>query len=342
MRWAEYTIYTTDEASDAVCEMLTGIGADGIAICDPDEIRRILEDPASLTYADEGFIDSLGDRVVIKAYFAELDDGFIRLGAKEEEFVNDEFINMIYGNITGKSVTCDEAEELLKTKLGEIGEFLDVGEGLMGFKYVKDEDWANNWKQDYKAFKISDRVAVIPSWLPKDSIDAPVKIMLDPGSAFGTGTHETTSMCAEFIDKLVTEESSVLDLGTGSGILAIIADKLGAGEVEAIDIDKLAVDVARENLDINGCPDVVCHTGELKDAKKTGYDLIIANIIADVIAMIASDFPGKLNPGGKVICSGIISTKEPKVLEAFARAGLEVIDRTEKNDWVALLVKSIG
>ena len=327
MRWAEFTIHTTDEASDAVCEMLTGIGADGIAICDPDEIRRILEDPDSLTYADEGFIDSLGDRVVIKAYFAELDD---------------EFINMIYGNISGKSVTSDEAKELLTAKLNEIGEFLDVGEGLKDFKYVKDEDWANNWKQDYKAFRISDRVAIVPSWLPLDSIDAPVKIMLDPGSAFGTGTHETTSMCAEYIDKLVTEDSSVLDLGTGSGILAIIADKLGAKEVEAIDIDKLAVDVAKENLDINGCPDVVCHTGELKDAKKEGYDLIIANIIADVIAMIASDFPSKLNCGGKVICSGIISTKEPKVLEAFARAGLEVVDRTEKNDWVALVVKSIG
>ena len=342
MRWAEFTIFTTDEASDAICEMLTGIGADGIAICDPDEIRRILEDPASLTYADEGFIDSLGEKVVIKAYFAELDDGYIRLGAKEEEFVNDEFINMIYGNITGKSVTCDEAKELLTAKLNEIGEFLDVGDGLKDFKYVKDEDWANNWKQDYKAFKISDRVAVIPSWLPQDSIDAPVKIMLDPGSAFGTGTHETTSMCAEFIDKLVTSDSSVLDLGTGSGILAIIAHKLGAKEVEAIDIDKLAVDVARENLDINGCGEVVCHTGELKDADKEGYDLMIANIIADVIAMIASDIPAKLNCGGKVILSGIISTKEPKVLEALKSAGLEVIERKEKNDWVALVARSIG
>ena len=342
MRWAEFTIFTTDEASDAICEMLTGIGADGIAICDPDEIRRILEDPASLTYADEGFIDSLGEKVVIKAYFAELDDGYIRLGAKEEEFVNDEFINMIYGNITGKSVTSDEAKELLTTKLNEIGEFLDVGDGLKDFKYVKDEDWANNWKQDYKAFKISDRVAVIPSWLPQDSIDAPVKIMLDPGSAFGTGTHETTSMCAEFIDKLVTSDSSVLDLGTGSGILEIIAHKLGAKEVEAIDIDKLAVDVARENLDINGCGEVVCHTGELKDADKEGYDIIIANIIADVIAMIASDIPAKLNCGGKVILSGIISTKEPKVLEALKSAGLEVIERKEKNDWVALVARSIG
>ena len=166
--------------------------------------------------------------------------------------------------------------------------------------------------------------------------------MLDPGSAFGTGTHETTSMCAEFIDQLVTDSASVLDLGTGSGILAIIADKLGAKEVEAIDIDKLAVDVAKENLEINGCPDVVCHTGELKDAQKDGYDLIIANIIADVIAMIASDLPGKLNCGGKVICSGIIVTKEPKVLEAFKLAGLEVVDRREKNDWVALVAKSIG
>ena len=335
MRWAEFTIFTTDEASDAICEMLTGIGADGIAICDPDEIRRILEDPNSLTYADEGFIDSLGEKVVIKAYFAELDDGYIRLGAKEEEFVNDEFINMIYGNITGKSVTCDEAKDLLNTKLGEIGEFLDVGEGLKDFKYVKDEDWANNWKQDYKAFKISDRVAVIPSWLPQDSIDAPVKIMLDPGSAFGTGTHETTSMCAEFIDKLVTDDSSVLDLGTGSGILAIIANKLGAKEVEAIDIDKLAVDVAMENCVANGCSDIECHTGELKDAKRSDYDLIVANIIADIIAAIAGDIPARLAPGGLFICSGIINTKKDRVEKAIAEAGMEIIESRTDNDWMA-------
>ena len=178
-------------------------------------------------------------------------------------------------------------------------------------------------------------MAVCPSWLDPDSIEAEHKIILDPGSAFGTGTHETTSMCAKLIDKYLKKDGKVLDLGTGSGILAIIAKKLGSGETEAIDIDKLAVDVAQDNCGINGCGDIKCHTGELKDAYSSDYDLIVANIIADIIADIAKDIPARLSGGGLFICSGIINTKKEKVEKAIADAGMKIIETKTDNDWMA-------
>ncbi len=338
MQWVEITIVTTEDASDAICEMLAQIGADGIAVCDPFEIKRIIDDPDSLSYADDGYIDSLGTDVTIKAYFAEFDDG-IRLGAKSDEYVNPEGVGTIYANISSSTKPTNEAMELIKSRLDSIGEFLDVGKGFTGYKYVKDEDWANNWKADYKSFRISDRVVICPSWETPDDNPGDITVLLDPGSAFGTGTHETTSMCAEILDTLVKDTDSLLDLGTGSGILAIIAKKLGCGKVEAVDIDRLAVDVAIDNCAKNGCDDIVCHAGELKDAYATGYSLVVANIIADVICAIAGDVPSKLDTDGRFICSGIINTKSERVEKALADAGFVIEKKYEKNDWCAYVCK---
>ena len=340
MQWIEILIKTTEEASDAICEMLAQLGADGIAVCDPYEIKRIIDDPDSLAYADEGYVDSIGTDVVIKAYFAELDDGLIRMGAKNDEYIDPDGIGMIYDNITDKSLKVDDAIAELKRRLDMIGEYLTLGQGFLSYKYVKDEDWANNWKADYKSFRISDRVIICPSWEETEFKPEDVVIRLDPGSAFGTGTHETTSMCAEFIDRYVSRlgDGTLLDLGTGSGILAIIARKLGAKKVEAIDIDKLAVDVAIDNCNINECSDIVCHTGELKDAYEGQYQIIIANIIADVIAAIVPDVKNKLADDGVFICSGIINTKADRVRDALAKEGLKIIEEREKNDWIAMVV----
>lgn len=334
MRWAEFTIITTEEASDAIAEMLAQIGADGIAVTDPWEIKRIIDDPASLSYADGGFVNSLGEDVTIRAYFAEL-DGLIRLGPKAEEYVDEYDTTSIYGNITGSRVTVDEALGILKKQLSQISEFLNIGKGFDSWKYVEDQDWENEWKKEYKAFKISDRVVICPSWESYDADEHDVVVSLDPGSAFGTGTHETTSTCAVILDDVIKGGEKVLDLGTGSGILAIICKKLGAGNVDAVDIDPLAVEVAVDNCEINGCPDIDCYVGELKDVKSSDYDIIVANIIADVIAAIACDIPSRLAPGGKFICSGIINTKKDKVEEALAEAGFKILRVEEKNDWMA-------
>ena len=242
----------------------------------------------------------------------------------------------IYGNIATGVHTLDEVLEIITTRLSEISEFLPVGKGLSDHRYVADEDWANSWKKYYEILPISKRIVICPSLETYISKENEKVILLDPGSAFGTGTHETTAMCAEIIDLIIKPSDVVLDLGCGSGILSIIADKLGASSVEAIDIDRLAVDVARENCDRNSVS-VYCHTGELKDAVRKDYSLIIANIIADVIISIAPDISNFLAPEGRFLISGIIDSKAERVTSACALAGLKLIESSRKGDWHAYL-----
>lgn len=339
MRWIEVTVETTEDASDAVCEMLAQLGADGIAVCDPFEMRSLLMAPDSLSYADDNFVNSLGEVVNIRAYFAEFPDG-IRLGAKEEEYDNPTGVGNIYGQIATGVHTLDEVLDIVSTRINEISEFLPVGKGLANHRYVVDEDWANSWKQYYEVMSISPRVVICPSWQTYNPKENEVVVSLDPGSAFGTGTHETTAMCAEIIDRIIRPEDVVLDLGCGSGILSIIADKLGASSVEAIDIDRLAVDVAKENCSLNNA-NVDCHTGELKDARRIDYSLVIANIVADVIVSLTPDIMDYLAPEGRFLISGIINTKTDRVTKACSDAGLKLAGSNQKGDWHAYLYERI-
>lgn len=335
MRWIEIKIETTSEASEALCEMLTQLGADGVAVCDPEEIREIIESPDSLAYADDGFLDSLGAEVKISAYFAEFADG-VRLGIKDEDYQNPEGIGLIYSRIGTQTCSKESLINLITERIASISEFLDVGKGITSDTYVDDEDWANSWKKYYEVLHLTPRIVICPSWENYREQESEVVITLDPGSAFGTGTHETTSMCAEILDRIVHPDQKILDLGCGSGILAIIAKKLQASYVEAIDIDRLATQVAQENIQRNQV-EISCHTGELKEAYHQDYNLVVANIVAEVIVDVAGQVDQYLAAEGYFLVSGIIESKAESVLTACRKANFKLLASHQKGDWHAYL-----
>lgn len=309
MKWFEIRVKTTEEAYDAVSEMLMSIGAGGVAIEDPNDIKREISKPNSLDYADKEFMDSLGEDVIIKAYFSQ------------EENLN-------------------ELEGLIKEKLDFISKFLDTGEGYNGYSEVDEEDWATSWKKYYKPLHITDRVVIKPSWENYEKNDNEIIIELDPGMAFGTGTHETTKMCAELIQRYIKKGDTALDVGCGTGILSIIASKLGAKEITAVDIDDIAVKITKENCGMNGAGNTVtAFAGTLKDVKPFRYDMVFANIIANVIIDIANIMNCYLKPGGYFITSGIIRERKQEVIEAYQGQGFSIETIIEMGEWVAISFK---
>lgn len=309
MKWLEIKITTTEEASDAVTDMLTTIGAGGVAIEDPNDIRREIEKPNTLDYADDEFINSLGEDVTIKAYFpGEM-------------------------NIT-------ELSGLIKEKIAFISEFLNVGEGYTGYSEVDDEDWATSWKKYYKPLQLSNKLIVKPTWEEYKKKSDEIIIEMDPGMAFGTGTHETTRMCAQLLEQYIKKEDSVLDAGCGTGILAIIAVKLGAKNVDAFDIDEVAVKVTKENCRINNVADSVnAYRAELKDVEVKKYDVVVANIIANVIIDIAGIVPDYLKKDGYFLTSGIIKERKDEVIERCTGLGFVCEKIIELGEWVAIAFK---
>lgn len=333
MQWLVYEIQTTHDASEIITDRLSALGADGVEVQDREEIRAVLADPGSLAYADDGFVDSLEESVRIRAYFAGFDAG-VRVNA-EPDFAAPE----LYDDQPRAFLEPEALADRIRAELAQISEYLPVGPGLTGWRAVAEEDWANGWKQYYDTLHLTDRLVVNPSWIDYAAQPGEIVISLDPGSAFGTGTHETTAMCAELLDSHPPAGLNVLDLGSGSGILAILASRLGAATVEAIDIDGVAVQVAAENCRINGV-DVLCHEGELKDARRAPYDLIIANIIATVIISLLPDLKGSLKPGARLIVSGIIDTRAADVLAEAATHGFRLIESRSRNDWHAFLLEA--
>ena len=207
---------------------------------------------------------------------------------------------------------------------------------------VKEEDWANTWKQYYKPVRIGEKLIVVPTWEKYDPKDDDIVLMMDPGMAFGTGTHETTRLCSSMMEKYMKPGDYVLDVGTGSGILAIAASKLGASKVNAYDIDPVAVRVAQENCDENGCNNVFCGISDLLagvDRSNGAYDFISANIVADIIVRMAPDILPYLKKGGLLAVSGIIDTQADRVKDALIKGGLTYVLTTVENDWNAMLFK---
>lgn len=202
---------------------------------------------------------------------------------------------------------------------------------------IADQDWSETWKENYDVMHFGSRIQVVPVWLQPD-VPEDVVVYMDPGMAFGTGDHDTTALCLEWLEELVTKDCSVFDVGTGSGILAIAASKLGAGRVDAMDYDDIAVYAAAQNAARNNAQVMIYKSDLLKRAVGKA-DLIIANIVADVIIALLDEVPLHLNKNGRFLCSGILDEYEPKVCEALKIQGFHIIEKRQRGAWFAILAE---
>ena len=207
---------------------------------------------------------------------------------------------------------------------------------------VNEEDWANSWKEFYKPLKIGERIVIVPAWEKYDATEGELIVKMDPGMAVGTGNHETTRLVIGLLEKYVKGGERALDVGCGSGILAICASKLGAGMCRAYDIDPVAVKVARDNIMESGLDNITCDVSDLlRGVDKTdgGYDIICANIVADIIIRMTPDIAAYMNDGATILASGIIVERSEDVIECFEKHGFSIAEKVVENGWCALAVK---
>ena len=315
MKWNKFRLKTTTEAEDIVSSMLKDLGIEGVEI----------EDKVPLTQADEEqmFVDILPE--------IEADDGVAYLSF----YLDDgEDVDAILKNV--------------KNELEEMKSFLNIGECTIEESETEDVDWVNNWKKYFHQFYVDD-VLIIPSWeevKPED--EDKMIIHIDPGTAFGTGMHETTQLCIRQIRKYVTPQTRILDVGCGSGILGMLALKFGAEYSVGTDLDPCAIDATYENMEVNGIEKSQYEVmiGNIIDDKevqdKVGYekyDIVVANILADVLVPLTPVIVNQLKKGGIYITSGIIDMKEETVVNAVKEAGLEVLEVTYQGEWVSVTAR---
>lgn len=218
---------------------------------------------------------------------------------------------------------------------------LDI-DAKMTISGVNEEDWANSWKAYYKPIRIGERIVIVPAWEKYQEEPNDIVVRMDPGMAFGTGTHETTRLVISLLEKYVTRGVRVLDVGCGSGILAICASKLGAGSCKAYDIDPVAVKVARENIKDSGLDNVTCDVSDLLrqvDTEQAPYGVICANIVADIIIRMTPDVGRLMDENSVILASGIIVERSEEVISCFEANGFAIVERVEENGWCALAVK---
>lgn len=315
MKWNKFRLQTTTQAEDVVSSILTDLGIEGVEI----------EDKVPLTQKEKEqmFVDILPETA--------LDDGVAYLSFYLEESEDKEAVL-----------------EKVRNELDEMREFMDLGPCTIEESQTEDVDWVNNWKQYFHQFYVDD-ILIIPSWedvKPED--EGKMIIHIDPGTAFGTGMHETTQLCIRQIKKYVTDTTRILDVGCGSGILGMLALKFGADYSVGTDLDPCAIDATHENMKENGVSKdrYKVMIGNIIDDKEIQdrvgyekYDIVAANILADVLVALTPVIVNQLKPGGIYITSGIIDDKEEVVKQAVSDAGLELLDVTCQGEWVCVTAR---
>lgn len=306
MEWIEAVVHTTTEGSDLVSDLLMRCGAIGTQVQDRADIEAANRAVDAWELFDKDMAGRMPEDVLVIGWFS-----------KEEPGVR------------------EKLEEQVAALKAQTADF-NLGTLRIDLSSASNDDWAESWKQYYKPFRIGKHLIVKPTWEPFNGRESDVVVELDPGMAFGTGTHETTNMCMALLEKYVEKGMRVMDVGTGSGILAIAAAKLGAQDVLAIDIDTDAVKVAKENIARNGVEAVVrAVQGNMVLGAAMDCDLAVANIVAGAICVLAEPIKKYLRSGGFFLCSGIIREREQDVLTAFADSGYTVVERLTQGEWVA-------
>ncbi len=322
MDWLAVSIYTSPEGIDPLCGRLYNLGITGVEIQDKDDFEDFLENNKQYwDYVDEELREKMNGETRVKIYVSDNE-----IGHKQLQSVRDDLVSF-------KSL---DSENLFGTLRIEIDT-------------MHEEDWENNWKQYFKPIYVGDRLIIKPEWEKIEDAQDKIVFNIDPGMTFGSGQHETTRLCVETLDVTVKKGDKVLDLGCGSGILSIIALMLGASEARAVDIDPNCKKIAYSNAALNGIGEDVYTVldgnilidEEFKSStEKSGpYDIVVANIVADVIIPLSKDVRRYLKDGGTFIASGIIEMRIDEVKEAIEKEGFEIQEIKKENDWYCIISK---
>lgn len=313
MKWSEICIHTTEEAVDAVTNILYEAGAGGVVIEDAQDFQNTLSGGIADYALDPADFPLEG--VNVKAYLP---------------------MNSFLG----------ETVEEIKQSLNSLFLYdIDLGDGRITLSEHNEEEWATAWKKYYKPVRVGNHFYIAPAWenfVPEDAGRRVIE--LDPGMAFGTGTHPTTVLCIEALEKYLPENAKLLDIGTGTGVLSIASAKLGARHVDAVDLDAVAVQSARINVKLNHVQDVVSVSqNNLSDSIDGQYQVIVANLLAELVIRLADENVACLldHDDGVLITSGIIKPKKDQVTEALSRSGLRVIEEMDSGDWIALIAARV-
>ncbi|WP_042345807.1 50S ribosomal protein L11 methyltransferase [Bacillus massiliigorillae] len=310
MKWSEIAIHTTSEAVEPISNILHEAGASGVVIEDREDLFKEREDQFGEIYQLNPD-DYPEEGVLMKAYLP---------------------VNSFLG----------ETVEGIKEAINSLMLYdIDLGLNSVTISEVNEEEWATAWKKYYHPVKISERFTIVPTWEEYEPVSSDELIIeLDPGMAFGTGTHPTTVLCIQALEKMVNRGDKVVDVGTGSGVLSIAAAMLGASHVEALDLDEVAVKSAKLNIKLNKVQDTVnVSQNNLLDGVTGLQDVIVANILAEVIMRFTDDVATGLKQGGYFISSGIILQKKDEVKEALIASGFEIMETMVMEDWVAFIAK---